>query len=129
MFVLKIAVLSVIFACTFGKQIDIRDDPTSSTPVPTLPAGDRMFSIDSSNAPDTQYEWDAVQCLAEAYILHPDTIDTVIQTFSELYQLKHTGTWNVNAGCDSLYIPRPGYIRIDLKVTEASGVTIINLYN
>lgn len=87
-----------------------------------------QFSIKSSNAPNPQFEWDAVQCLSEAYMLHPDSLDSITEAFGQLYKLKHAGNWRVNAGCTSLYVVTRN-ITIVVKVTEGTQETLITLYN
>ncbi|KAJ8910446.1 hypothetical protein NQ315_017044 [Exocentrus adspersus] len=105
------------------------DNPTTDLPeTTTTPNPGRSFSIRSSNAPDPQYEWDAVQCLSEAYVHFPGSLDSVIVTFGQLYKLKYRQNWYVSAGCNSVYNPK-SRITIVVNVNEGLDVTPICLFN
>ncbi|KAJ8961276.1 hypothetical protein NQ318_008961 [Aromia moschata] len=87
------------------------------------------FSIESSNAPDAQYEWDAIDTLSEAYVLHDGNLTAVVSAFAELYKIKHSGNWNVNAGCQAAYSPQAKKTQIVIKVADDSGEMLIDLYD
>ncbi|KAJ8961277.1 hypothetical protein NQ318_008962 [Aromia moschata] len=110
-----ILLITVALCCYVGNTEDVFTGTTSTTPAST----DHSFSIEYSNAPDAQYEWDALHSLSEAYVLYPGDLSKIISAFAELYNAKHSGNWNVNAGCKATYVDHKNYTEIKIKVTDS----------
>ncbi|XP_018562234.1 uncharacterized protein LOC108904246 [Anoplophora glabripennis] len=125
---IRIAFLVALIAYAQVQFIAADDLTTDDTLSTENPSSDRSFSIESSNVEDPQYEWDAIKCLTEAYVINPTSFDIVVEDFAKLYKLQHSGNWNVNAGCSSLYIPKAKII-IVIKVTEGADTFFITLYD
>ncbi|KAJ8965833.1 hypothetical protein NQ317_003725 [Molorchus minor] len=66
---------------------------------------------------DPQFDIDAVESLSEAYELYPDT-DSIMEKFGELFKLKHSGDWDVGAGCTTLALYKVNVL-IQISVTNS----------
>ncbi|XP_018562228.1 uncharacterized protein LOC108904241 [Anoplophora glabripennis] len=93
---------------------------------------EKTFSIESSNAPNLQYDVDAIECLREAYVLYPENMDDRNEAVAKLFNNKHSNKkgWNIAEGCISSYNPAATIsIKILIEDSDDGTRSILKIYD